>query len=271
MWQMVGMFARSTLPARLTGLYLAIQGVGGLVASAIVGTVVQPRYGASGGFLALAAVSLTTLLLVPLLPESYAQLHKSGEEAPSSRPSPAGFSALASMFLMTAAIVAAWIYLPPLALQNRLAPWVIAWGTPAAYGAEIAGGMMAAALAHSLSWRVAVPGATLSFIVLLVAFIGAPTSLTFIIGMGLFGFLWMFTVPFHYSYSIGIDPSRTTMLYVSPIQLLGCGAGPLVAALGVHGNDIHGAEWLAVVLFFVSQLLFFVPVLMTRRYSVEIP
>ncbi len=270
MWLLVGMFARSTLPARMNGLFLAIQGGAGMVVIAVFANLILPQIGARGGFVTLALLSAIALVASFGLPRSYSPI-ATAAEGQSLRVPARGWLAVISAFLTIAAITAGWIYLPPLAAQLGHGDAVTRIGAPLALGMEVAGGLTAAALASTLSCRIAVPAAILIFACLLAAMALAAGPVVAIAALALYGFLWMFVVPFQFSHTIEVDPSRATLMILSPAQLLGSGFGPAVASFGVIGGNVRGAILAAIGMFAISLLLFFVSFLAKGRYPSVTP
>jgi DHA1 family inner membrane transport protein len=70
MWLFVGMLARSTLPARLNGLFLALQGGAGMIVLAIFANIILPRFGPQGGFVGLAILSAAAVVASFWLPRA---------------------------------------------------------------------------------------------------------------------------------------------------------------------------------------------------------
>jgi DHA1 family inner membrane transport protein len=254
LWPLIGMMVRSRWAARINGIFLAVQGLAGFMVSSLYSTVVIPRYGTDGGFIGLAVICAVSLVASRWLPRSYAPLHGAGHGTV--RPTGPGWIALASIFVSMAAVIGTWIYLPLLASQLGYPPSVVRLAVPLAIAMQIVGGITAAALASRLSYNSVIIGGLLSFIAVLSVMVALPSAPLFLFGMAAFGFLWMFIVPFQLPYTAGVDPSRNTMMFVTPALQLGCAAGPLLTSFGVVGRDVRGAAMIGVALFLLCLALF---------------
>ena len=63
-------------------------------------------------------------------------------------------------------------------------------------------------------------------------------SLTVFVGIcAVFGFVWMFLMPFHVRLALRVDPSGRLAVFGAGLQLLGSALGPLVASVVVSQDD----------------------------------
>jgi hypothetical protein len=60
----------------------------------------------------------------------------------------------------------------------------------------------------------------------------------------IFGFVWLFILPFMVPMLIEADPSRRAAVLTSGVALLGGSIGPTVAALLISPENTRGALWL---------------------------
>src|SRR5215469_16720075 len=58
---------------------------------------------------------------------------------------------------------------------------------------------------------------------------------------GVFGFLWLFVLPFLVPMVIAADPSRRAALLIGGAQLVGGSLGPVIASTVVTDSDVRGA------------------------------
>ncbi|WP_404367028.1 hypothetical protein AB5I39_11985 [Sphingomonas sp. MMS24-J45] len=71
----------------------------------------------------------------------------------------------------------------------------------------------------------------------LAAMAAAPPGL-FVVASALFGFLWLFAMPFQVPLVIAADPTRRSALLIGGAQLVGSSLGPLFASGLVSGSDV---------------------------------
>ncbi len=251
MWLLIGVSIRSTLPARIKGIYFAVQGGVSLVMAALFGSVVLPRFGANGAFVTLAVFSVIAALGALSLPRVLDP--------------PRGWVALLSIMVCQSAVLAMWVHFPPLAEQLGYPDWVKKVSVPFAIGMETAAGVFAAALAARLGWLRTLQTSILALIGLAIVLSLVHSPLIYVAVVGTVGFLWMITAAFQFPFALAMDPSRRTMAFVSPVQLVGAGLGPAIAWLGVIDGDVRGAMMVASGLFVVSLLLMTVLAMRTRR------
>ena len=85
------MIARSSIPARWAAVFLTMQNVSQFAFAAILPATVMERFGANGGFIALAMTALLALMLAPVVPASFAELpRRKADEQRSRAPFSAG-------------------------------------------------------------------------------------------------------------------------------------------------------------------------------------
>lgn len=257
LWLLTGMIGRSTLPARMNGIFLAFQGTVGLVISALLANLIIPRFGSTGCFLLLAALGLLGAIGSAWLPSSYARISSQravGLILPTGR----GLIALATIAALLAGLVSAWIFLPLLSLQFGYPRSVTSLGLPLSIAMQIVGGLLSAALAVHLSYRVVMPSILLLFMAMLAVLLSSPGPLPAIASYGMFGFMWIFIGAFGYAYTLATDPSRSSLMFMGPAQLLGAGTGSIIASVGVKGDDVRGGIVISIALLGLALILFLV-------------
>ena len=253
-WLITGMIVRSPRPERGAGLYLTIQTLLQLAVVSAIGAFVVGRFGADGGFLVLAVLTVSAAIVGLAVPRAYAPLPEAADN-PKGLPSPRGWIALAAAFCFQAFILAVWIYAEPLSRQAGHAASVASVAFAVSLAAQVAGGAAATALAGRLSWFWSLAIAVVLAIVALFVMVSLPSASVFLVASAVFGFVWLFASPFLTPLAIEADPSRRAALLGPGASLLGCGAGPLLASFAVHGADVRPAVWLGVGLAVVTLII----------------
>jgi hypothetical protein len=238
MWLTIGMISRAPRPERWSGIYLTVQTLAQFLLAAALTAWVVGRWGANGGFIALAAVSLVCGLAGLGSPARYAPLaHESGGGAIPIR----GWVSLAAAFLFLAFIVGVWVYAEPLSRQAGHGPRVAGTAVSISLACQVLGGGAATLLAGRVRWFWALIGCAVVDFGLLALFASLPGPALFLAATGLFGFFWLFFMPFLAPMTIEADPSRRAAMLLGGAQLLGGSLGPLMASGLVTDADARGA------------------------------
>ena len=253
-WLITGMIVRSPRPERWAGLYLTIQTLLQLGVVSAIGAVVVGPFGPDGGFVVLAALTVSAALASLAIPSAYAPLVET-EDNPKGLPSARGWIALAAVFCFQAFILAVWIYAEPLSRQAGHPAGVASAAFAVSLAAQVAGGAVATTLAGRLSWFWSLAVAVVLAIGALFVMASLPSAAVFLVAAGVFGFVWLFASPYLTPLAIEADPSRRAALLGPGASLLGCGAGPLLASFVVTGADVRPAAWLAVGLALVTLVI----------------
>lgn len=236
-WGTTAVVVRCANPARVAGIFFVVQTLGQAAVGALLAHAVLPRWGWQGGFATLA------LLMLLALPLAFAQPARLTTLSP---PSVTGFRwslrtalPLPAVFLQLAALGAFWAYLEPLGqaagLDARAAQSLIA----GVLFMQVLGGSVATAAVRRLP--------TVATLLACSALLGAITlgahqlpgghSLHFMLGCAVFGFVWLFMLPFHIALAFRADRSGRVAALVPAAQLLGSAFGPLTASFLVQGDD----------------------------------
>lgn len=253
-WLITGMIVRSPRPERWAGLYLTIQTLLQLGVVAAIGAFVMGAFGPDGGFVVLAALTVSAALAGLAIPGLYAPLVET-EDNPRGLPSARGWIALAAVFCFQAFILAVWIYAEPLSRQAGHPPSVASAAFALSLAAQVAGGATATALAGRLSWFWSLTAAVVLAALALLVMASLPSAPVFLAAATVFGFVWLFASPYLTPLAIEADPSRRAALLGPGASLLGCGAGPLLASFMVSGADVRPAVWLGVGLALVTLVI----------------
>ncbi|MBE1160218.1 MFS transporter [Dyella acidiphila] len=243
-WITTVVIVRSHEPDRLAGIFLTAQTLTQALVALALAKLPLHALGWQAGFVVLAAVCITPLLVISRLPR---QVGSHSDAIMPSIVSWRGLFALLVPFAHLSAIGTLWAYLEPLSKHAG-----IAGGNADALVAltllmQVIGGSLAALVVRR--WRV---GPTLVASAVVVAMIGlgmhqlaTPDPWRFTALCAVFGFAWLFQMPFHVRLAFQIDPHGRIALLVPPAQLLGSGFGPLAASFSVHGDDVQGIPLIA--------------------------
>ena len=75
----------------------------------------------------------------------------------------------------------------------------------------------------------------------LFAFAALPSESLYLLTSGVFGFLWLFSLPFMVPMAIAADPTRRAAVLVGGAELAGGSLGPLFASFVVSDVDVRGS------------------------------
>jgi len=251
-WITIGLISRTVMPERWAGIYLMTQTLAQFGVATALARVI-PASGAQGGFLALGAISLIALLCLPFLPRSYPPLERGEERTP--LPPAAGLAALVSTLIYLAFVVGLWVYLEPLALQGGIDSGAIALAVPIGLGAQVAGALSATLMVGRVNALWVVLAAAAINLALLAIFGSGPAAPVFLAATGLFGFLWMFIMPFQLELVIMADPTRHAATLIGGAQLIGSSLGPLFASLLVGERQVGNVLWMGAACILISSVI----------------
>lgn len=242
LWVTIGMIARTETPDRWAGVLFTSLTIVQLAIAAAFAAVVLPKFGADGGFVMLAALSLAGIIIALWLPDRYPPLPKA--EGESGAPPPRGWIALFGTLLFVSANAAVSLYIQPLATQAHLPASVARLGVSLSLAAQVLGGALATALAGRVNYFTVFTGGVIAYLAVYAVYgFSAPAAL-FLAATALGGLVTLFMGPFLVPMTIEADPSRRTAVQSGAAQLLGAALGPLLAALVVGEQNVRGALWL---------------------------
>lgn len=260
LWMTISMIVRSSSPERYAGVFATVQTLAQLLMAAGLAALVTPSFGVNGALIVLAIVSLAAAASAFAGPGEYAPL-PARDPAAGGAFSLRSITGLAVCFLFLALIVAVWVYLEPLAVLSGLTPNTAGLAISFALGAQVIGALAATIAGPRLnaSWVLIGVGAA-NVAVFLV--LGAhPSETMFFVSLAVFGFAWMFALPYQTQLLIELDPSRRAAMQIGAAQLLGSSCGPLAAAMIVGDGHVERALQLslgltALALVLVALLMF---------------
>ena len=238
-WITIAMIARSPTPERWSGIYLTIQTLAQFLLAAAITAWVIAHAGANGGFVALAVLCVISAIAALALPNRFAPLV--ADSTSSNMPNARGFVALAATFLWMAFIVGVWVYAEPLSRQAGHAPTVAGVAVSLSLACQVLGGVTATVLAGRVRWFPTLILCALLYVGCLLAFAALPGESLYLMTSGVFGFLWMFSLPFFVPMVIAADPTRRAALLVGGAELAGGSLGPLFASFVVTDADVRGS------------------------------
>lgn len=237
-WIAIAFIARTPTPERWAGAYVTTQTLGQFAMVALIAVFVMPRFGADGGFQALATLCVLTIGVALLLPRELASLPSA---ATGGLPNARGWVALAVSFLFLATTSGAWVYLERLTTQASHDPNVAGQAVSFSLAFQVAGGLAATVLAGRISWFWTLLACAVIDLGVFTGFALLPAASTFVALASVMGFVWLFATPFLVPMTIEADPSRRAALLIGGAQLVGGSLGPLFASFFVTDADARGA------------------------------
>ncbi len=252
-WIAIAAVTRAARPDRLSGIFLMAQTLAQAALAAILPITLMPRYGANGGLASLACFGVLAMAASFILPDSFARLPK--PEAGQAGLPIRGLIGLASVFFYLAGIVGLWVFVEQIGTGAKIAANIVGFAVAAALAAQVTGSGIATLITGRIK---PVPVLVLccllniGVIVVLGGKLSAPLYLASII---LFGFLWLFAMPFQTRLLVDLDPTRRTAMLLSAAQLLGSAAGPLVTSAFATDKTLIGALKADAALFATGTLL----------------
>lgn len=260
-WGATGVVVRSSNPPRVAGIFFVTQTVAQAALGAVLANAVIPRAGWQGCFETLAGLAALCCVLAFAQPARLAPLAPAAVSA--FRWSAKTVLPLAVVFLQLATLGSFWAYLEPLGkaagFDARSAQTLIA----GVLAMQVLGGCVASVAVRRVS---AVPALVLSSAVLVAATVTvhalpAGSSAPFALACALFGFTWLFMLPFQIDLAFRADPGKRLAGLVPAAQLLGSAFGPLVASFIVSGEDAGAVPLLSAFFATAAAML----LLFTRR------
>lgn len=253
-WIAIGLIVRLAEPARWSGVYLATQTLAQFAVATVLGVAVIPAAGSIGGFQALGVATALGLLAVPWLPRGYAPLVR--DATADAAPIPArGFVALAGVLIYLAFVVAVWVYVEPLARERGFPAGTIAVIAPLSLAMQVFGAGAATLLAGRLPALPTLVAVGAVNLLLLGVLASPPSAGAFLAATSVFGFLWLFAMPFQVPAVIAADPSRRAAALIGGAQLVGSSLGPFTAALLIGQGAIGPVLWFGAASIVAAMLL----------------
>jgi predicted MFS family arabinose efflux permease len=242
LWITVAMIARTATPERWAGVFFIAQTSAQLLLAIALAVWIMPRWGASGGFLAIAVCAIAALPAALVGPSRLADLNPG--EAVAGPPPFRGWVALIGTLVYVSGGGAVGAYLQPIAHEAGLDAGVARTALWVSLAAQVAGSAAATAMAGRIRWFTVFLIATAISLVVWWLFGQRVPAWAFIAANASIGLAGLFLAPFLVPMTIEADPSRRAAVQSGAAQLLGGAAGPLLASRLVSDQDVHGSLWL---------------------------
>jgi len=260
--------AFSSIPARLSGIFLAVSVPPPLFLAYYLPSALMPRFGSSAGFATLAFIGAICALCALFIRDDFAlKLRESRNRIRWTLPT---VSALVGILLSSAGFGAAWAYVDPLGASHNLLPSQIGLAVSAA----IVGQFVVSTLVAVIGWRLpmlmtllVVSGVQIAIPILMLA---SGTPLSFVLVLTAFGLLWQGASPFATGLLAALDDSRMLAPLTFPLQLVGLAVGPL-AASAVAGTDIALVLIIASGFYAITFLAYLLVMYKTARSGIVLP
>ena len=260
-WGATGVVVRTANPSRIAGIFFVAQTLAQAALGALLANLVIPHSGWQGGFVTLGLLALLPCLLAFRQPTRLAPL--APPTVSGFRWSMATLLPLAVVFLQLATLGSFWAYLEPLGkaagFDARAAQTLIA----GVLAMQVVGGTAASFAVR----RLAVVPTLVACSIVLAAVTTTMHQLpggsmpSFALGCALFGFVWLFMLPFHIGLAFRADASGRLAGLVPAAQLLGSAFGPLTASFIVEGENAAAVPLLSAAFAIAAALM----LLVTRR------
>jgi MFS transporter, DHA1 family, inner membrane transport protein len=237
-WLATQAIVRHAAPERLAGLFLLLQSCGQAAAAFTLAIWAIPLGGLKGGFIGLSLFSLLPLPALAWLPSELAP-HASKEHGLPPLDGRTITSALSILFDM-AVVGALWTFLETLGRSAQLAARPVQLTISGVLLTQMAGAVCASWLSPKLSARPTLLACNLGLLLVGGAYLRLPSGNLpwFVLTCAVFGFLWLYMMPFHVKLALAADPEGRLVVQVPALQLLGSALGPMTAALFMEG-DAH--------------------------------
>jgi DHA1 family inner membrane transport protein len=254
-WGTTGVVVRSGNPGRISGIFFVAQTLAQALLGALLANWVIPHEGWQGGFVTLAGLSLLPVGLALLQPATLAPLASGSRTG--FRWTPGTVQPLIVVFLQLAALGSFWAYLEPLGkavgLDARAAQTLIA----GVLAMQVVGGATASLVVRRLGATSALLAVSITLGIIMMALYRLPAGRTFEFGVGclVFGFFWLFAMPFHVALAFRVDASGRLAGLVPAAQLLGSASGPLTGSFFVQGENAAAVPLVSAVFAVLAALL----------------
>jgi hypothetical protein len=253
LWVSIGMIARTELPERWAAIFLTAVTIAQFAFAVPLNTYVLPRFGATGGFIALGVATLPAFVFALFVPVRYAALVMPQGE--SGVPPLRGWAALVATLVFIAPFAAVSVYLQPLAREAGLDANVARLALTLSLLAQVIGGVFATAVAGRVHYMVMFAAGTACFLFdWTVMGLHAP-AWAFIGVNAMGGFAYMVVTPFLVPMTIEADPSRRAAVMSAGAQVLAGATGPFAASFLVSNADVHGALYLGEAMLLTGLLM----------------
>ncbi|MGH8285800.1 MAG: MFS transporter [Steroidobacteraceae bacterium] len=259
----------SKSPERLFGAYTFAQ-LGLQTLALTVAPRVIEAHGMAALYLALAATSAISALLVPFFPANLRLCKECAERAPGdggtrselinqtrSSPPPARVAVtLAAQAVYFLAPAAAWGYLERIGQNFSLTIGQVGTALGLASIAGIAGALSVIVVGARFGKLVPMGLGTVVSVMAMLLFMDGPGFALYLIAACLFNFAWNFTFPYQMGFISRLDRSGSVATLSLVAQLCAFGIGPLLASVVLSAASYDAVLWSCVAAYAVSLLMF---------------
>lgn len=237
-WIAVVVITRALAPDRLAGIFLTVQTLAQAALAAVLPVTAMARWGVNGGLGTLAALALAALPASLLLDDRFSVLPKPA--ATTAGLPVRGIAGLVSVFCYMAGIVGLWVFVERLGTAVGATTTLTGLAVALALAAQVTGSSATIFLVGRLPTVLVLVLCAVGNIAV-VGMLGASFGKApYVAGVMVFGFLWLFALPFQTRLLIRLDESRRSAMLLSAAQLLGSAGGPLVTSAFATGASLRG-------------------------------
>jgi MFS transporter, DHA1 family, inner membrane transport protein len=239
LWAATSVIVRSASPERLAAIFMVVQTVAQAGVAALLAAVVVPRVSWQGGFEVLAALTGLCAIIAAWLPPSLAPLQTHAAEK--LRWTASCVVPLVIAFLQMAALGSLWAYLEPLGKAAGLDARGAQFMTSVVLVMQVIGGIAATGSVRRFAVvpTLGIGSAVLTAVSGGIHFLPSGAESAFTLLCAVFGFAWLFLMPFQIALAFRADAKGRVALLIPAAQLVGSAIGPLVASLTVTEDDAH--------------------------------
>lgn len=240
LWGAVSLIVRGPAPDRVSGVFMVVQTLAQGIIAAILAFWVLPRQSVAGGFIFLALISASAVLLVRWQPSRLASLADTEQAS--------GFTwevrhglLMALVFMQLSAIGALWAYLEPLGKYAGLDAQSAQLLVSGTLFMQVLGGCLGILLVRRVSdyKMLGIAAILLGGMAMAMDLPAGQSSTVFLMLCGFFGLVYLILTPFQVRIALQLDPSGRVAALVPGMQLLGCAFGPLVASQWVVDDYVQ--------------------------------
>jgi DHA1 family inner membrane transport protein len=241
-------------PDRLNAIFLAVSTIPQALTAYLLPVWIVPHFGANGGFVVLACVSLLSAAFALLLSND----HSAQKSTKSTKPTWTIqiIFAFAAVVLQNAAIGGAWGYIQLLSEQHHFGAQAVGIAVAGGLIFQIVGALSVAAWGWRMPFKAALLIGSLCQAAVIILLAVAKTPLLYLGPTLAFGLFWLALYPFQVCLLIELDKSRSAALILTAVTLVGLSVGPAISAWGVRGTNVTGAFWIAAGLMLASTVFY---------------
>ena len=238
LWIATGVIVRSPSPERIAGIFFVVQTIAQAALGLVFANSVIPRFGWQGAFAVLAAFGLSTCVLTAWQPDRLARLLA---------PSLSGFRwsaytamPLAVVFLQLAALGSMWAYVDPLGKAAGLDAKGVQSLVSGVLALQVLGGSVGSILVRRLPAVPTLVGGSLMLGAVAAGVhhaMAVRSAAEFAVSCALFGFTWLFLMPYQMALAFRCDPSGRLGSLSPAMQVFGIAFGPLIGSFVIRGED----------------------------------